>query len=86
MSKLSFMIYYICLKIIETQTDWQSNSVRRDHAIWPRVKMERTGQIQYRKIQQWIKKKTENKYQILERIIYSNPLMWWLVRKSRQTL
>ena len=57
MCKLSFMIYYICLKIIETQTGWQSNSVRRNHAIWPGVKMERTGRIQYQKIQQWIKLK-----------------------------
>ena len=52
--KLSFMIYYICLKMIEMQTGWWSNSVRRDHTIWPRVKMERGGRIQYCKIQQWI--------------------------------
>ena len=52
--KLSFMIDYICLKIIVMQMGWWSNSVRRDHIIWPRVKMERGGRIQYCKIQQWI--------------------------------
>ena len=60
--KSSFMIYYICLKIIETQTGWQSNDVRRDHTIWPRVKMESIGQIQYRMIQQWIKLKINTKF------------------------
>ena len=29
---------------------------------------------------------TENKHEIMERIIYSNPRVWWLARKSRQTL
>ena len=60
--KLSFMIYYICLKILEMQTGWWSNSVRRDHTIWRRVKMERGGRIQYCKIQQWITLKINTKF------------------------
>ena len=60
--KLPFMIYYICLKISEMQTGWWSNSVRRDHTISPRVKMERGGRIQYCKIQQWITLKINTKF------------------------
>ena len=60
--KLSFIIDYICFRIIEMQTGWWSNSVRRDHTIWPRVKMERGGQIQYCKIQQWKTLKINTKF------------------------
>ena len=38
MCELLFMIYYICLKIIETQTGWWIDGTRRDHTIWSRVK------------------------------------------------
>ena len=37
MCNLWLMVYYICLKIIETQTGWWTDGARRDHAIWPRV-------------------------------------------------
>ena len=60
--KLSFMIYHICLKIIEMRTGWWSNSVRHDHTVWGRVKMERGGRIQYCKIQQWITLKINTKF------------------------
>ena len=60
--KLSFMIYYICLKIIETQACWWSNGDRLEHSIWPRVKLERGGRIQYCKIQQWITLKINTKF------------------------
>ena len=60
--KFSLMIYYICFKMIEMQTGWWSNSIRRDHTIWPRVKMERGGRIQYCKIQHWITLKINTKF------------------------
>ena len=53
MCELLFMIYYIRLKTIETQTGWWTDDTRRDHTIWPRVKMERGGRIQYCKIKKW---------------------------------
>ena len=35
---LWFMIYYIRLKTITTQTSWKRNGAHRDRTIWPRVK------------------------------------------------
>ena len=60
--KLWFTICYICLKIIETRTCWWTDGARRDHTIWPRVKMERGGRMRCCKIKKWLTQKINTKF------------------------